>query len=137
MKLHHIGIVVPKIKDSIGEITNYIKFETISTTIPVQSQKVNICFLKIGEPFLELIEPVEKDSPVYDFAKNGGGVHHICFETNDINAQLADMENKGATVLVRPVIGFDNRLIAFVDLNMKNTKCGLIELLDSKKGQMS
>ena len=133
MKLHHIGIVVPKIKDSIGEITNYVKFETISTTIPVQSQKVNICFLKVGEPFLELIEPVEKDSPVYDFAKNGGGVHHICFEVSDINAQLIDMENKGATILVRPVAGFDNRLIAFVDLNMKNTNCGLIELLESKK----
>jgi len=132
MKLHHIGIVVPKIKDSIGEITNYIKFETISTTIPVQSQKVNICFLKMGELFLELIEPVEKDSPVYDFAKSGGGIHHLCFEVSDINAQLVSMENKGAAILVRPVIGFDNRLIAFVDLNMKNTKCGLIELLESK-----
>jgi methylmalonyl-CoA/ethylmalonyl-CoA epimerase len=132
MKLHHIGIVVPKIKDSIGEITNYIKFETISTTIPVKSQKVNICFLKIGQPFLELIEPVEKDSPVYDFAKNGGGIHHLCFEVKDVHVQLSDMEKKGATVLVRPVIGFDNRLIAFVDLNMKNTKCSLIELLESK-----
>ena len=132
MKLHHIGIVVPKIKDSIGEVTNYLKFETISTTIPVQSQKVNICFLKIGDPFLELIEPVEKDSPVYDFAKNGGGIHHLCFEVNDIHDQIAIMENKGATILVKPVIGFDNRLIAFVDLNMKNTKCGLIELLESK-----
>jgi len=132
MKLHHIGIVVPKIKDSIGEITNYFKFETISTTIPVQSQKVNICFLKIGDPFLELIEPVEKDSPVYDFAKNGGGIHHLCFEVNDIHAQLTIMGKKGATILVKPVIGFDDRLIAFVDLNMKNTKCGLIELLESK-----
>jgi methylmalonyl-CoA/ethylmalonyl-CoA epimerase len=132
MKLHHIGIVVPKIKDSIGEITNYIKFETISTTIPIESQKVNICFLKIGEPFLELIEPVEKDSPVYDFAKNGGGIHHLCFEVKDIHAQLASMKKKGATVVVEPVIGFDSRLIAFVDLKMKNTKCGLIELLESK-----
>ena len=132
MKLHHIGIVVPKINESIGEITNYLKFETISTTMPVQSQKVNICFLKIGEPFLELIEPVEKDSPVYDFAKNGGGIHHLCFEVTDIHAQLTNMENKGATILVKPVIGFDNRLIAFVDLNMKKTKCGLIELLESK-----
>lgn len=132
MKLHHVGIVVPKIKDSIGEISNYIKFETISTTIPVESRKVNICFLKIGEPFLELIEPVEKESSIYDFARNGGGIHHICFEVNDIHVQLADMEKKGASVLVKPVIGFDNRLIAFVDLNMKNTKCGLIELLESK-----
>jgi len=125
MKLHHIGIVVPKIKDSIGEITNYIKLETISTTIPVQSQKVNVCFLKIGEP-------VEKDSPVYDFAKNGGGIHHLCFEVKDIHAEIVRMKKKGATVLVKPVIGFDNRLIAFVDLNMKNTRCGLIELLESK-----
>ncbi len=132
MKLHHIGIVVPKIKDSIGELTNYIKFETIGIPMSVASQKVNICFLKVGEPFLELIEPVEKGSPVYNFAKNGGGIHHICFEVNDIHAQLANMEKKGATVLVKPVIGFDNRLIAFLDLNMKNTKCGLIELLESK-----
>ena len=42
------------------------------------------------------------------------------------------MVQKGAKVLVNPVIGFDDRLIAFVDLNMKNTKCGLIELLEIK-----
>jgi methylmalonyl-CoA/ethylmalonyl-CoA epimerase len=132
MKLHHIGIVVPKIEDSIGDLVNYIKFETIGIPMPVGSQKVNICFLKVGEPFLELIEPVEKDSPVYDFAKKGGGIHHLCFEVNDIHAKLDDMEKKGATVLVKPVIGFDNRLIAFLDLNMKNTRCGLIELLESK-----
>jgi len=132
MKLHHIGIVVPGIKDSIGDLTNYIKFETIGIPMPVVSQKVNICFLKIGEPLLELIEPVEKDSPVYDFAKKGGGIHHICFEVSDIHAQLDDMEKKGATVIVKPVTGFDNRLIAFLDLNMKNTKCGLVELLESK-----
>jgi methylmalonyl-CoA/ethylmalonyl-CoA epimerase len=132
MRLHHIGIVVPKIKDSIGDLANYIKFETIGNIMPVGSQKVNICFLKVGQPFLELIEPVEKDSPVYDFAKNGGGIHHTCFEVKDIHAQLTDMEQKGATVLVKPVIGFDNRLIAFLDLNMKNTRCGLIELLESK-----
>ncbi len=132
MKLHHVGIVVPRIKDSICDLVNYINFETIGIPMSVGSQKVNICFLKVGEPFLELIEPVEKDSPVYDFAKKGGGIHHLCFEVNDIHAQLDDMEKKGATVLVKPVIGFDNRLIAFLDLNMKNTRCGLIELLESK-----
>jgi len=42
------------------------------------------------------------------------------------------MSKKGATVLVEPVEGFDSRLIAFVDLNMRNTKCGLIELLEVK-----
>ena len=132
MKLHHIGIVVPKIHDSLGEITKYIKFETIGLPTSVGSQKVNICFLKIGEPFLELIEPVDKDSPVFEFARQGGGIHHLCFEVKDIHKQIDTMTQKGATVLVSPVVGFDDRLIAFVDLNMKNTKCGLIELLETE-----
>ena len=132
MKLHHVGIVVPKIHDSLGEITKYIKFETIGLPTSVGSQKVNICFLKIGEPFLELIEPVDKDSPVFEFARQGGGIHHLCFEVKDIHKQIDTMTQKGATVLVSPVVGFDDRLIAFVDLNMKNIKCGLIELLETK-----
>jgi len=132
MKLHHVGIVVPKIQDSLGEITKYLKFETIGLPTPVGSQKVNICLLKIGEPFLELIEPVEESSPVAEFAKKGGGIHHLCFEVKDIYQQVKEMSEKGATVLVNPVKGFDHRLIAFVDLKMMNTKCGLIELLEKK-----
>jgi len=132
MKLHHVGIVVPKIQDSLGEITKYLKFETIGLPTLVGSQKVNICFLKIGEPFLELIEPIEESSPIAEFAKKGGGIHHLCFEVKDIHQQVKEMSKKGATVLVEPVEGFDSRLIAFVDLNMRNTKCGLIELLEVK-----
>jgi len=132
MKLHHVGIVVPKIQDSLGEITKYLKFETIGLPTLVGSQKVNICFLKIGEPFLELIAPIEESSPIAEFAKKGGGIHHICFEVKDIHQQVKEMSKKGATVLVEPVEGFDSRLIAFVDLNMRNTKCGLIELLEVK-----
>jgi len=132
MKLHHVGIVVPKIQDSLGEITKYLKFETIGLPTLVGSQKVNICFLKIGEPFLELIEPIEESSPIAEFAKKGGGIHHLCFEVKDIHQQVKEMSKKGATVLVEPVEGFDSRLIAFVDLNIRNTKCGLIELLEVK-----
>jgi len=132
MKLHHVGIVVPKIQDSLGEITKYLKFETIGLPTLVGSQKVNICFLKIGEPFLELIEPIEESSPIAEFAKKGGGIHHLCFEVKNIHQQVKEMSKKGATVLVEPVEGFDSRLIAFVDLNMRNTKCGLIELLEVK-----
>jgi methylmalonyl-CoA epimerase len=133
MKLHHIGVVVPNIQDSIGELKKYMSFQSISLPTPVGSQKVNVCLLKIGEPFLELIEPTSRDSPIMEFASGGGGIHHLCFEVVDIQKELDDMARKGATVLVKPVKGFDERRIAFVDLNMKNTKCGLIELLETKK----
>jgi len=119
----------------VGELKKYLEFQAISLPTPVGSQKVNVCLLKIGEPFLELIEPTSPDSPIAEFASKGGGIHHLCFEVNDIHKELNLMSEKGATVLVKPVKGFDERLIAFVDLNMKNTKCGLIELLERKQHQ--
>lgn len=131
MKLHHIGIVVRQIEDSIGELKKYLSFQSTSLPTPVGSQKVNVCFLKVGEPFLELIEPTSPDSPIAEFALRGGGIHHICFEVSDIYKELDAISKKGATILVKPVKGFDERLIAFVDLNT-NTKCGLIEFLETK-----
>jgi methylmalonyl-CoA/ethylmalonyl-CoA epimerase len=130
MKLHHVGIVVNSIQESLGELKRYLSFETTSTIMPVESQKVNICLLKIGNPFLELIEPASPDSAISEFAKSGGGIHHLCFEVKDIELELESLAKKGATILVNPVKGFDQRRIAFVDLNTKNTKCGLVELLE-------
>jgi len=90
-------------------------------------------FLKIGEPFLELIEPAEEDSPVSTFVRNGGGFHHLCFEVKDLHKKIGEMVQNGARVVVEPVIGFENRLISFVFLNMKTTKCNLIEFVEEKK----
>ena len=132
MKLHHVGIVVNNIQESLGELKRYLNFETVSTIMPVGSQKVNICLMKIGEPFLELIEPASPDSAISEFAKAGGGLQHLCFEVKDIESELESLSRKGATILVNPVKGFDERRIAFVDLNTRNTKCGLVELLEIK-----
>ena len=132
MKLHHIGIVVESIQKSLGELTKYLDFE--STTVPslVGSQKVNICFLKTNNVFLELIEPAEENSPISNFIKKGGGFHHLCFEVDDIHLELEKMKKNGARVIVDVVKGFEERLTAFVMLDMKNTNCDLIELAENK-----
>lgn len=132
MKLHHIGVVVPSIQDSLGELKRYMTFQSISLPLPVGTRKVNVCFLKIGEPFLELIEPISEDAAISDFASRGGGIHHLCFEVSDIQKEVDEMVRKGAILLVAPEKGFDDRRIAFVDLNIKNTNCGLVEFLESK-----
>ena len=133
MRLHHVGIVVPKIQDSLGELTRFLTFETIGIPTLIGSQKVNVCFLKIGESYLELIEPASDDSPVSNFVSKGGGFHHLCFEVQDIYKEIEKLEKRGARVLVKPVVGFENRLIAFVLLNMKNTKCNLIAIAEEKR----
>ena len=132
MKLHHIGIVVESIQKSLGELTKYLDFE--STTMPslVGSQKVNICFLKTNNVFLELIEPAEENSPISNFIKKGGGFHHLCFEVDDIHLELEKMKKNGARIVVDVVKGFEERLTAFVMLDMKNTNCNLIELAEKK-----
>ena len=132
MRLHHIGIVVKNIQESFGEISKYIKFE--KTTIPtlVESQRVNVCFLKTSDIYLELIEPVGNDSPVEKFSNSGGGFHHLCFEVKDIHKEIKKMKNQGARIIVEPVIGFEGRITAFVLLNMKNTNCNLIEFAQEK-----
>ena len=132
MKLHHIGIVVENIQKSLGELIKYLDFE--STTMPslVGSQKVNICFLKTNNVFLELIEPAEENSPISNFIKKGGGFHHLCFEVDDIHLELEKMKENGAHIIVDIVKGFEERLTAFVMLDMKNTNCNLIELAEKK-----
>ena len=132
MKLHHIGIVVENIQKSLGELTKYLDFE--STTMPslVGSQKVNICFLKTNNVFLELIEPAEENSPISNFIKKGGGFHHLCFEIDDIHLELEKMKKNGVHIVVDVVKGFEERLTAFVMLDMKNTNCNLIELAEKK-----
>ena len=132
MKLHHIGIVVENIQKSLGELTKYLDFESITMPSLVGSQKVNICFLKTNNVFLELIEPAEENSPISNFIKKGGGFHHLCFEVDDIHLELEKMKKNGARIIVDVVKGFEERLTAFVMLDMKNTNCDLIELAEKK-----
>ena len=132
LKLHHIGIVVQNINESLGEISNFLSFESTSLPTLVGSQKVNICFLKTNSVYIELIEPADPGSPIISFVKEGGGFHHLCFEVDDIQQEIDKMVKKGARLVVAPVKGFEDRLIAFLMLNMKKTKCNLIELVGPK-----
>jgi len=133
MKIHHIGIVVNNIQDSLGEFSKFVKFD--ETTIPtlVGSQKVNVCFIKIGELRIEFIEPVGNESPVKRFLEKGGGFNHICFEVNDLSETINEIVKKGGRLIVSPVEGFEGRQIAFVFLNMKKTNLNLVELAEIKK----
>tara|TARA_B100001765_G_C19429111_1_gene304777 strand:- start:392 stop:799 length:408 start_codon:yes stop_codon:yes gene_type:complete len=130
LKLHHIGIVVKNIQESAGELTKFLDFESIAVPTLVGSQKVNICFLKTNNVFLELIEPAQENSPISDFVEKGGGFHHLCFEVDDIHLELEKMKKNGARVVVDVVKGFEDHLIAFVMLDTKNTNCKLIELAE-------
>jgi methylmalonyl-CoA/ethylmalonyl-CoA epimerase len=95
-------------------------------------QKVRVVFLKkCGSIQIKLIEPVGQDSPIYQFARKGGGLHHLCFKCGDITTQINILKEKGLRVLSPPQLGeaFEDDEIAFVF-----AKHGLnVELIDTNK----
>ena len=121
------------IQESLGELTKFLNFESKTVPTLVGSQNVNLCFLKKNNVFIELIDPTVEYSPISAFTANGGGFHHLCFEVDDIQKEIENMVKNGGHIIVKPVKGFDDRLIAFLVLNMKNTNCNLIELVEIKK----
>jgi len=132
MKIHHIGIVVNNIQESLGEFSKFVKFDEITIPTLVGSQKVNVCFMKIGELRIEFIEPVGNKSPVKKFLEKGGGFNHICFEVNNLSETINEIIEKGGRLIISPTVGFEGRQIAFVLLNMKKTNLNLVELAEIK-----
>ncbi|MCB0790037.1 MAG: methylmalonyl-CoA epimerase, partial [Flavobacteriales bacterium] len=97
-------------------------------TEEVASEKVNTAFLPLGEVNIELLEGTDPESPITKYVeKRGEGIHHICYQVDDINATLAQMKEQGIKLInEEPKRGAHNKLVAFV--HPKSTGGILIEL---------
>lgn len=88
---------------------------------------IRVAMLPIGETRIELITPMRPDSEVSAFLeKRGGGIHHIAFNTNDVDADVADLRNKGVRIAQDPSPGAHGCRVAFV--HPKATGGVLLEL---------
>jgi methylmalonyl-CoA/ethylmalonyl-CoA epimerase len=96
----------------------------------VESQGVSIAFFKTGETKIELLEPLNDESPIAKFIeKKGEGIHHMAIEVEDIEAKIEDMKEKGARFIGdKPTKGADNMKIIFV--HPKSTNGVLLELCE-------
>jgi methylmalonyl-CoA/ethylmalonyl-CoA epimerase len=130
-RIDHVAIIVRSIeqalafyRDTLGIIPSEIK--------EVPTEQVRIAFLPMGGPGgseIELIEPTTPDSSLTKFLENRGeGLHHICLEVNNIDAALAEMQEKGAPVLDKqPRIAAEGRAIF---IHPKGTNGVLLELVE-------
>ena len=111
--LDHIGIAVKsldaaKIYEALG-----LTIEHIET---VETQGVRTAFLAAGDAMIELLEPSGPQSAVAKFIeKRGEGIHHICFRVDDIEAQLARLQQQGYRLINEsPVPGAHGCRVAFL-----------------------
>src|SRR5699024_5199810 len=128
-KIAHIGIADKRLEDSLPFYRDVLKVN-VEAIEEVEYEKVKVAFLQVGETHLELLDPLEDDSPIQKFIeKRGEGIHHVALEVDDINERLTDMRESGIRLInEEPKDGAGNAQIAF--LHPKSTNGVLYELCE-------
>ncbi len=135
MIIDHVGIVVRSLQKGIEQWQNLFEYRKATDIILNTRQKVRVVFMsKEGSVTIKLIEPSSDNSPISEFAKKGGGLHHLCFKCDSLEMQIPVLCSKGSRLITKPEPGeaFDNNNIAFL-FTGNNLNIELIET-DIKKG---
>jgi methylmalonyl-CoA/ethylmalonyl-CoA epimerase len=113
-KIDHIAIAVKDLEAEIARYRDVLGLEFLGKEV-VPEQKVTVAFFKVGEVFIELLEPLSADSPVSAFIeKKGGGLHHIALEVDDLRSEIHRLQEKNVQMLDKdPRQGAHHAQIAF------------------------
>lgn len=127
MKIHHVGIAVRNAEEAAERFGALLGLER-GKRYELPELGVTALFLPVADGNLELLEPTSEASTVAKFLdKRGEGLHHVCFEVEDIESALAELARKGARLIdEKPRPGAGGHLVAFV--HPKSTHGVLVEL---------
>ena len=118
--LHHLGFVVASISKTGEQFAACIAACWDGTVIHDPLQRVRVAFLSPSDPrnpVFELVEPACDLSPVSTFLKKKGpGLHHVCYEIDDLDSGLREAKATGLAIVAAPVpaVAFGGRRIAWV-----------------------
>lgn len=132
-QIDHIGIAVKDLEQSLDQWREMFDLR-LHGIEEIEERGVKLAQLEVRKgPSVELISPMGKDSPVRKFLqKRGEGLHHVCFEVEDIHKALKTFQNKGVEPIQdEPQKGAQGSLIAFIYPRYFNGV--LIELKQKKK----
>jgi methylmalonyl-CoA/ethylmalonyl-CoA epimerase len=101
-KVHHIGIAVKDLKESVALFERVLGLKPAAIE-DAPCQKVSEAIFSVGEGIeIDLLEPTGPDSTVARFLESRGeGLHHICFEVDDVDEELKAMEGRGVELIDR------------------------------------
>ncbi|HOV93183.1 MAG TPA: methylmalonyl-CoA epimerase [Candidatus Kapabacteria bacterium] len=129
--INHIGIAVNNLDESLEIFKKLLQFENIHRET-VEDQKVKIASFEVGNVRIELTQATDEDSPIAKFiAKNGQGIQHIAYETDDIVQELDRLKSENFRLIDEaPRKGAHNMQIAFI--HPKSTNSILTEICQLK-----
>ncbi|MCX6548524.1 MAG: methylmalonyl-CoA epimerase [Geothrix sp.] len=127
LRINHLGIATPGLAEAMERMARLFDMGPEHTE-EVAEQKVKTAFFPVGESTLEYLESTDPEGPIGKFlAKRGPGIHHVCFEVDDVDAAVAGLLAKGVRMIDQaPRKGAHGCRVAF--LHPAETGGVLIEL---------
>jgi methylmalonyl-CoA/ethylmalonyl-CoA epimerase len=118
LRLHHLGILVKDIPQTIADYTSRFGYEVQSALIHDAVQTAFVQFVRLpGERVhVEFVSPDGPSSKLTYALNRGGGLNHLCYATDDIDLACAELRTKGLYLLQAPVLAaaFSGRRIAWL-----------------------
>lgn len=128
-RLNHVAIAVKDI-DAASRLYRDTLGAQVSPPLPQPEHGVTVVFIELPNTKIELLEPLGDGSPIAKFLEKNadGGIHHVCYEVDDIYAARDQMKKMGATVTGtgEPRIGAHGKPVIF--LHPKDFVGTLVEL---------
>ena len=113
--LDHIAVAVPDLEKAIARFCEDFGLD-LGGTEDVVEAKTKAAFIPLPPTNIELIHPLNNEGPVKTFLeKKGGGLHHLCFRSDDIEADVQRLREKGYQFLSeKPSRGAHDSMVIFI-----------------------
>ena len=129
-QISHLGIAVKNLEEARKFYRSTLGLESADPIIGGDGT-IKVSMVEIGNALIELLQPVGSEGVIAKFLeKHGEGFHHICYEVDDINAEVASLKSKGIDVLGDPRPGAEGMSIF---LHPRGTHGVLIEFVEKKE----
>lgn len=128
LKVHHIGYLAKKMEAAINAF-QHLGYTIRQDTVHDAIRRIHICFMEKDGYVIELVSPADNESLVSGLLKKyKNSPYHICYETQDLNQELALLTAEGYTAIdtPTPAPALGNRRVVF----LMNPFLGMIELLE-------
>ncbi len=116
-RLNHVAIAVRDIAKA-AEVYRATLGAEVSAAVPQPDHGVTTVFISLPNTKIELLEPLGANSPITKFLERNpdGGIHHVCYEVEDIRAARDRLKRQGARVLGdgEPKIGAHGKPVLFL-----------------------
>jgi len=129
-QISHLGMAVKDLEEAREFYRSVFGLESSEPIIGGDGM-IKVSMVRVGQTLIELLQPIGSEGVMAKFLeKRGEGFHHICYEVDDINAEIASIKATGLEILGDPKPGAEGMSVF---LHPKGTHGVLVELVEKKE----